>query len=270
MRFAVCVVVLGGIYLTYTFTKPRAEVRTHSAASQLSIIRGLLNESLIYSSSLAQFKQSDPAAAGAFGQIAASYRSNSENLATAMGKSGMLLTSRQRETVNQIATSQKQALDRYNSSFSVVSQVLNYDPATDLGALPIDTKASDISVRASAAAKGLRNATAKQPSVQSAAGGLSVGSANDSTQMLSNDAQTVLTEEAACFDQLASQLDARQTEPARQTLAACINGYSKVRLAAVQGVRDYSFGPDYQQYIKQRLPGLLKELDASAQKKSER
>lgn len=212
---------------------------------------------------MAQFKQSDPATASALNQMVAAYQSNGASLTTASQKSGRLLTHKQLQSVNQVRTAQKQALDRYKVSFQVVSKLLSYDPATDLGQLSVDSKASVISARATAAAKGLRHA-ASETSSAPGSNGLNVGSATDSAQLLNSASQAVITDEAGCFERLAAQLDANQSAVAKQTLAVCTMGYGKVRLVAAQGITSYCFGTDYQQYAKQRLTGLLNELDANA------
>lgn len=262
VRFAVSLVVLGGLYVTVVGFTPRSHNKPQTPNQQLASLRSQLDSILITTASLARFHQSDAVAYANLSQLTAGLQSASNSVQGLLHKNPRLLTATENDDILRLTTEVKHADQRYQKAQAVFSRVLRYDPSSDLGKQSVSSAGNLIKDRANAAAKGLRAAAGDATSVAATGGELSVGTVNDNAQLVTPAAREALANAAQCFESVANQLASNQPAQADATRSNCIKDYPQLRSVVAGNLLTFAYGPSYQQSIQQRIPPLLKQLDA--------
>ncbi|HXR50497.1 MAG TPA: hypothetical protein VN778_05740 [Verrucomicrobiae bacterium] len=258
-RFAVCLTAISLLYLLVFGLPKKAAKRSSTNTQRLASIRAALDETYIAGRSLATLHQTDASAYEALNDLHDEYQTAAADLAKAVQQSPATLTSGEQAALQAIVSRNQQASASYTSTYAVLNQVVRYNPSDDLN-LPLNSAATEVAARASAAQRGLTKAATPAP-VKMATGnsGVQTGipASFDSTL------QAALQAEAQCFGQLASRLNAAHTlAAAGQTRTACLQTYPALRLEALQAVTGAAFTQEYQDYLDQTVPPLLKQMDS--------
>jgi hypothetical protein len=267
VRFAICLLVLGTAYLAIFGLKPTSHNIPITASQKVAALRAGLDETYIVGNDLAGFKESDSVAANTLGSMFSQYQNAYTSLQTALSKAPGEVTAVTRSSVRSILTRQKQAINTYQVAGKVLSQIITYEPSTDLGSLDANKNTADLTARATAAQQGLTHAANDTtPSANSGTGSLSVQSADSSNLIVSGATKKALLTEAGCFGQITTQLNAHQITQAVSTRSHCINAYPALRLQVAQNITQPAFGGVYQNYMGKTVPSLLETLNKLARR----
>jgi hypothetical protein len=259
-RLLVSLVVIGGIYLTVHGLHRHQQQHSSSAKQQLAALRASLDENYIAGSSLHTFKRSDVLAYVALNNLFEEFKKSSDTLHKQLQTDPKLLSPASRQQLQAIVSRQQQAGDALSARLSILSQVIQYDPGTDLRG-SVDSQAAILAGRARAAARGLDKA-ANDQTASSSTGSLNVGGANGPTLLIAPATKTALQQSIDCFNRLGQQLDSHNPATTA-TRTQCASSYPAMRGVAVQNVVRPVFDDEYQSYMQSIVPRLLRQLDAT-------
>jgi hypothetical protein len=257
LRFAISLVVLGAVYLATFGLHPGSPKLTPTA--KIVALRTALDQTLINSSRLANFKQNDAVSYSVMNDLAAQLAASTKNLDDRLDQAPKDVSPALRAKITEVIARQQQANKDFNSRYNVLSRSIAYDPAIDLGQLDPGKEPSKLAQRASAARDGLKKAT--DGTTNTGSTGLNVTNASQDDQLVSAEAREALLKESKCLAKLVDQINANQPDQATQTRISCIRDYPAIRAKVIQNVIQGSLPTSYQQYLKTDVLPLLKQLD---------
>ena len=260
VRFAVCLVLLGTGYLIIFGLPGKSHNKPATPPQKLATLKAALNESYLAANALASFHQNDAKTFITLDSLTSAYQSSTNRLFDTLKAAPKQLSSTAREKIATVADRQKQLASDTAARLKYFNQVISYDPSEDLGDINPVTETQELLKRATAAQNGFKKstkpvaATNDSLKVDASAGGL----ADQVTKQ-------ALVKQADCFGQLASQLEARQTDQATRTRSRCIIEYPQVRQLVIKNIVA-AFTPEQQKYLQATVPPLLRELDGLIEK----
>jgi hypothetical protein len=260
LRIALCVVVVGGLYLIVHGVHRHQQNASASAIQELAAMRASLDENYIAGTSLHSFKRSDVQAYLALNDLFGQYKSSNDSLVKQLKSPSKLLTPAQKNQFATIASRQQQSRSELEARLKILSQIIQYDPGQDLKG-SIDSKASILAGRARAAQRGLNKAASDQ-TASSSSGSLNVDNENGPSLLVTSTTKAALVQQAGCFGRLAEELDGH-IPAATATRSQCVSGYPAVRALALQNIITPVFDKNYQAYTESNIPSLLRQLDAT-------
>jgi hypothetical protein len=244
VRFLICLLVLGGLYIAVFGWHHVSHNLPNTPAAKIARLRTALDQTYIDSSTLTSFKQNDPASFAVLSSLIGKLQTDVKALSTDLQTAPTKVPTSQRTQLKSVINHENDAVNALTSRNGALNQVIAYDPQADLGSLDMNSDSATVASRATAAAAGIQK------------------TANDSNfSLVTPVAQKALNTAAACFTQLASQIKNSQLAQAGQTRASCIKNYPVARQAALQNVIQVGLPTSYQAYLKQQIPPLLRELD---------
>ncbi|HVW23685.1 MAG TPA: hypothetical protein VHB51_04365 [Candidatus Saccharimonadales bacterium] len=242
LRFIVCVLVLGGLYLAIFGWHPHRHQLPNTPQAKIVRLRTALDQTYIDSSNITSFKQNDPASYALLNSLIGKLQSDVKSLAADLQAAPGKVPTADKAQIKAVIDQEKGGVAALQARYSLLNQVIAYDPQADLGNLDLGSDNAKVVSRAAAAAKGLQ-------AVANSHGGL-----------VTADDKSAINKAAGCFSQLASQLKAGSGSQAADTRATCISDYPLARQAAIANVIQGGLPDTYQNYLKQHIPPLLIEL----------
>jgi hypothetical protein len=265
VRFAICLVVFGAGYVAIFGLRHASHNQPNTPAAKIVALRAALDQTLIDSGILAQYKQNDPASYASLSNLLSRFQSDVKALKTTLGRAPRQVTPVIHKQINAVISSENQIVSSFNARYSVLALPITYDPQSDLGKLDISNDKSKLSQRASAAQAGLKKAAGNTTSTNNS-NTLNVGTVGSGSSLVTASTKQALLTAADCYGQLASQLSANQMSQAAETRAACIKNYPSARQKAIRNVLEGSFSTSYESTLKQTITPLLAQLSSTANK----
>lgn len=263
IRFAICLVVLGGAYILVFGVQKTPHNQPNTPAAKVRALRTELDQTYIDSSTIGNFKQYDAASYATMGNLLAAFETDTKHLKTALDKAPHQVNGNIHQQIKDIITSNNQVAKQFSDRYDILLRPIAYDPATDLGKLSFSTQAAVIAQRAAAAQTGLKKA-ANDSTTTSSSNPLDVSSVGGSTTLVSDATKQTLLGVSDCFGKLASQTNDHQLDQAAATRASCIKSYPPARATAIQNVISGSFSNTYVSGLRKTIPPLFKQLDQLA------
>ncbi|MDB5170811.1 MAG: hypothetical protein JWO35_505 [Candidatus Saccharibacteria bacterium] len=261
VRFLICLAVFSVGYVAI-FGVPRINKHRPATISQrYAALRAELNQSYITNSTLTALQENTPVSYNTLTSLISKLRDDTKRLETARQALGGELPAPDSATLQTIGAKQKAAVKALDARNALLSTVMAYDPATDLTSLDLRKETTKAATRATAAQNGLTKVILGSTTATSN-DGLAVGGADGAPSLLTPSLQSLIESEANCFGQLASHLSAGQTDQAVASRASCVTAYPELRHQAIRSTIEGALGQDYQQYMKQTIPPLLKRLNS--------
>lgn len=261
LRFLISFIVLSTLYVT-AFGVPRFTKHQPATLKQkFAALQAAINQSAITSATLANFQENSPVSYDTLGTLINELRNNSKDITKARLVLGKHMPEPESNTVQTVTAKQSAAVKALDTRNALLSIVMAYDPATDLGSIDLSKDATKVATRAAAAQNGLQSViqtSGKQPAQDT----LAVGGVDGAPALLTPELQTALQTEAACLGQLASQASAGQLGQAAATRTTCAAAYPELRHMALRATIDGAINTEYQQYLKNTVPPLLKRLSS--------
>jgi len=261
IRFVVCLVVLGGVYIAVFGLKPAPKPALVSPTQKLAALRSALEETYLAGNSLADWQQSDGTAAESLDNLRSQFETATNRMQTAFKDTPAGTVTPIKPTIEAVIDRARKASQSYRASNTVLTKTINYNPSTDIGTLPLDTSLAKLAARAAAAQKGLLKAANSQATVAATVSGLSVQNNNGPALLVEPATQAALRTEADCLGQLSDQATAGAAVAAAQTRSQCIGAYPALRRAAIQNITRPAWGGDYHDFAQRTVPPLLRQLD---------
>lgn len=261
LRFVISLVILGVAYgLIFGFS-----VGSHNKPNTPSAKRARLATALdqigIDGSIVSNFQQNDATSYSVmeklFSQEQTAVKQTRQALAAAP------VTSAQHQQAQAIIDSANQALTSYSQRYSILQQVIIYDPQADLGKLDFSTSSAQIEIRAAAAQKGIAKAANSTATADSSSAGLNVDTTSGGTLLIPSTTKQALLSASQCFGELASQLQTNQAVVAAQTRANCVKSYTAARGQAIKTVIQGSFSDTVVSLLQSRITNLDKQLNSA-------
>ena len=262
LRFIASLVVLGVIYgLIFGFSlgtphKPR------TPSQKVAALRSALDQTYIDSNTLAHVTQNNAASYSVLTAVSGQWQTDIAAAQTALKAAVSYLPTPVHNSAQSLITTQQEAFHRYSSSYKVLSHVIAYDPATDLGRLDINHNRDSLLQRATAAQNGLKTAANSAATLDSgvSSGNLDVQQSGQPQAVISGTTQKALSGGANCFGTLADDLQSQQAAASQQR-DSCIQAYPAVRKQAMQNVLGNSLPESFLQAYQAQLLPLLHQLD---------
>lgn len=256
IRFAISLVVLGGVYLLI-FGWPGTHKRPLTPAGKIAAIRSALDETYLAASNLASFDESSPVAAYDLAQVYSQFQVGDKDLQEALKAAPPQVSPDLRKAIQKVLDLQQGAMAEYQSRSTALGKIAAYDPSSDLAAPSVTKSVSVTAQRANAAQKGLE--AVAEAKAGGGASGLGVTTAGE--QMVGASTKELLQKEAACFGTLAKQASAKDVTGLQKSRAACIAAYPALRRTVIHDIARPAFAGDYQKTMQTTIPPLLTKLD---------
>lgn len=252
IRLAICLFVLGGIYIAIFGLKPASHKVPVTDSEKRAYLRSAVAESSLASSDVAAFKERSPLAYNDMSVLRSRLSTTNAKLQDALQRAPTSVSAGQRKNASSILAGQQKVATNLLTGIDVLGQVVQYDPATDL--TPVASKADQLAARATAAAKGLTKAANSQTLASSNDSGLAVSS---NALLVPDNLKQLLLSNAACFSQVAAEATANKLDQAVKIQQACTANYPALRQAAVATITSSSVNNDYLQSLKTLSAPLL-------------
>jgi|GEM_PF-1855404 len=258
IRFALSLVILGGLYLLI-FGWPRSHHQPNTPQARISRLRASLDQTYLDSSIIAGFKENDAASYNTLNSLQGQFQADIKTLQTNVSKAPGQVSGKQKSALKAVIDHENQASNAFSARFNILLRPIAYDPSTDLGKLDPTKDSAELQKRALAAQTGLQKAADDTTNTNSS-NTLDVGTV-DSNNLVSTATKQKLIASADCFGKLADQIGKKQFAAASTTRSTCIKDYSSARQQAIQNVLTGTFPASYQSYMKNTVPDLLNQLD---------
>jgi len=137
LRFLVCLVVLGGLYLIVFGLHPGRHKLPNTPQAKILRLGTALDQTYVDSSDITGFKQNNPASYYQLSTLINKLKADTTALSTALQDAPHKVAGSEKAAIKAVIAQENDGVTALQARYTVLNQVIAYDPQADLGKLDL-------------------------------------------------------------------------------------------------------------------------------------